>query len=50
MISPGAFRTLMEKARALGHMWDLLVKPVDPDEMLDKLASLATSRPLEGTK
>jgi DNA-binding NtrC family response regulator len=31
---------LVEKARAQGHTWALLARPVDPDELLDKLASL----------
>src|SRR5581483_9345213 len=36
---------LVEKARSEGHTWDLLAKPVDPDELLEKLASLqAASR------
>jgi len=36
---------LVEKAKAQGHTWELLAKPVDPDELLEKLAALqAASR------
>jgi CheY-like chemotaxis protein len=31
---------LLEQARAQGHTWELLAKPVDPAELLGKLASL----------
>ncbi|HZQ21812.1 MAG TPA: response regulator [Terriglobales bacterium] len=31
---------LVEKARSHGHNWELLAKPLDPDELLGKLASL----------
>ncbi|HVO62171.1 MAG TPA: response regulator [Terriglobales bacterium] len=31
---------LVEKARADGHTWELLAKPIDPGELLTKLASL----------
>jgi CheY-like chemotaxis protein len=31
---------LVEKARSQGHTWELLAKPVDPDELLEKLSSL----------
>lgn len=31
---------LVEKARAEGHMWELLPKPIDPEELLAKLASI----------
>ena len=33
---------LVERARAAGHTWELLAKPLDPEELLAKLASLAT--------
>ena len=37
---------LIDQARAQGHTWELLAKPVDPDEILGKLASIETvSRP-----
>lgn len=31
---------LVEKARSQGHMWELLPKPIDPEELLAKVASL----------
>jgi CheY-like chemotaxis protein len=31
---------LMEKARAQGHAWELLPKPIDPEELLLKISSL----------
>jgi CheY-like chemotaxis protein len=31
---------LVEKARAKGHTWELLPKPIDPEELLAKLASI----------
>lgn len=31
---------LVEKARAQGHRWELLAKPVDPDELLERLSSM----------
>jgi CheY-like chemotaxis protein len=31
---------LIAKARAEGHMWELLAKPLDPEELLAKIASL----------
>jgi CheY-like chemotaxis protein len=31
---------LIDDARAKGHAWELLAKPVDPDELLMKLAEL----------
>jgi CheY-like chemotaxis protein len=31
---------LVEKAKAQGHRWELLAKPVDPDELLERLSSL----------
>jgi CheY-like chemotaxis protein len=31
---------LVAKARAEGHSWELLVKPIDPEELLAKLASI----------
>lgn len=31
---------LIEKARAEGHAWELLAKPIDPEELLAKVASL----------
>jgi DNA-binding NtrC family response regulator len=34
---------LVERARAQGHTWELLAKPVDPDELLEKVASLQTT-------
>jgi DNA-binding response OmpR family regulator len=41
----GSTNDLIEKARVQGHKWELLAKPVDPDELLAKLASLdAVSR------
>jgi len=35
---------LVEKARAEGHCWELLAKPIDPEELLAKVASLLTKR------
>jgi CheY-like chemotaxis protein len=32
---------LVEKARAEGHTWELLAKPIDPEELLAKVTSLA---------
>jgi CheY-like chemotaxis protein len=32
---------LVEKARAEGHTWELLAKPVDPEELLARVALLA---------
>jgi CheY-like chemotaxis protein len=31
---------LLAKARAEGHTWELLAKPMDPEELLAKVASL----------
>jgi len=31
---------LVEKAKTQGHRWELLAKPVDPDELLERLSSL----------
>ena len=31
---------LIESAKSHGHSWELLTKPVDPRELLEKLASL----------
>ena len=36
---------LVEKARSEGHCWELLAKPIDPEELLAKVASLQTNRP-----
>jgi DNA-binding response OmpR family regulator len=36
----GATSELIESARADGHSWELLAKPLDPRELLEKLASL----------
>ncbi len=33
---------LVEKARGEGHMWELLPKPIDPEELLAKIASIVT--------
>ncbi len=33
---------LVEKANTAGHSWELLAKPLDPEELLAKLASLGT--------
>ena len=30
---------LLEQARAQGHTWEILAKPVDPKELLERLAS-----------
>jgi CheY-like chemotaxis protein len=35
----GLTHELIEKARREGHSWELLPKPIDPDELLAKLAS-----------
>jgi CheY-like chemotaxis protein len=32
---------LVEKAHTAGHSWELLAKPLDPEELLAKLASLS---------
>jgi len=31
---------LIEKARGQGHLWELLPKPIDPEELLAKVTSL----------
>lgn len=31
---------LIEKARGQGHMWEVLPKPIDPEELLAKVVSL----------
>jgi CheY-like chemotaxis protein len=42
-----ATNELVERARAEGHTWELLAKPVDPEERLTKLNSLnAGPRPV----
>jgi DNA-binding response OmpR family regulator len=40
----GASTEMIESARADGHSWELLAKPLDPRELLEKLASLETAR------
>ncbi len=36
----GSTTEMIESARANGHSWELLPKPMDPRELLEKLASL----------
>lgn len=36
---------LVAKAQAEGHHWDLVAKPIDPEELLAKLASMVRNRP-----
>ena len=40
----GTTTELFESARSRGHAWELLAKPVDPRELLEKLASLEEAK------
>lgn len=35
----GSSNELVEKAREAGHNWELLGKPIEPDELLQKIAA-----------
>lgn len=40
----GSTSELIEAAKTRGRSWELLAKPIDPRELLDKLASLQTAK------
>ncbi|MGH9563122.1 MAG: hypothetical protein ACRD3S_16840, partial [Terracidiphilus sp.] len=40
----GSTAELIESAKSHGRSWELLAKPVDPRELLEKLASLQAAK------